>query len=264
MNMRASNAKEPLVNSRRRVGERLRELREQRHWTQVDLADRLFLSQARLSHIERGEASLTAEQLLEVLKIFNVSITDFDAQPSPDPQQALQNVLARLGARHLRTSEQALPSEHLAEVQNAVLETLVLGSPRLLTSLAPVLVNNAEVLYFPKLSMELDSLGLRRRLYWAIENTIEALRLEPKPPNRLEYLREQLAQRRLETVLAFSRGYEQLIQDSPDLLEPSLRSKKSSDKILEAASSISKRWQIVTSLQPSDFAAALRASRAGG
>lgn len=132
----------------------------------------------------------------------------------------------------------------------------------MITALAPVLVNNAELLNFTKLSVDLDSLGLRRRLYWVIENTMEAIRQETRlstPQAR----RERLASRRLEVAMRFAHGYEQVLEGSSDLLDPSIRSKQSADEIRRASSDISKKWGIITSLQPADFAAALRESRAG-
>jgi transcriptional regulator with XRE-family HTH domain len=60
--MRDLNDKEELKKSRAWIARNVRELRKERRWTQAELAKRLDLSQARLSEIEGGDGSFTAEQ----------------------------------------------------------------------------------------------------------------------------------------------------------------------------------------------------------
>jgi len=108
---------------RTEIGSKVRALRTQRLWTQAELAKRLGLSQARLSEIERGLGSFSAEHLLELLRLFNVDVSHFESSP-PDPTSQLQNALARLGARHLVESENVLPSSRIAHVNEVVLEVL--------------------------------------------------------------------------------------------------------------------------------------------
>ena len=50
------------------IVEKIRRLRQKNHWTQVRLARLLGLSQNRLSEIERGHGSFSAEQFLLILK----------------------------------------------------------------------------------------------------------------------------------------------------------------------------------------------------
>ena len=222
----------------------------------------LHLSQTRLSFVERGTASLTAEQFLEFLKIFNVPVTDFLEVPPDDRLQEIQNVLVRHGARHLRVSDRILASTDLAHVHAVIVEALVSGSPRLLTALAPVLLQNANVLNLVKLAADAHAVGVRRRLYWVIENTIEAIeRLTASPTSRLSR-GHRVASRRLQTAMRFAEGYEQ-VEPSFDLLDPSIASKRSADDVRHESSDISKRWRIISSLQPDDFAAALRDAHAG-
>ena len=64
-------------NIRLRAVAKVRELRTERRWTQAVLAEKLGLSPARLSEIERGGGSFTAEQFLEVLRLFNVNVDAF-------------------------------------------------------------------------------------------------------------------------------------------------------------------------------------------
>ena len=48
------------------ISNKVRTLREGRHWTQAELAKRLGISQGWLSTIERGQGSFTAEQFLDM------------------------------------------------------------------------------------------------------------------------------------------------------------------------------------------------------
>lgn len=59
------------------IAGKIRALRWDRHWTQVELARKLGLSQGRYSEIERGQGSFTAEQFLEMLKLFQVPVSHF-------------------------------------------------------------------------------------------------------------------------------------------------------------------------------------------
>ncbi len=74
--MRRQTATTNLEKNRRKIVARVRELRLERRWTQEELAKKLGLSQARLSEIERGGGSFAAEQLVELLQLFNVPLED--------------------------------------------------------------------------------------------------------------------------------------------------------------------------------------------
>ena len=49
----------------------------------------------------------------------------------------------------------------------------------------------------------------------------------------------------------------------PNVLDGGIRSKRTLEEVRAASSAISKRWGIVTVLQPEDFVEALRGARAG-
>src|SRR5271170_6249535 len=108
--MRELNDKEELRKARSEIARNVRELRKERRWTQAELAKRLRLSQARLSEIEGGDGSFTAEQFLLLLKLFNVAANHFIPKQRNQASE-IQNALARLGAIHLQESEDVLPSE---------------------------------------------------------------------------------------------------------------------------------------------------------
>jgi len=252
--MRARSSSTSLATSRRWIGEQLSSLRQERRWSQDELATRLHVSQPHLSKVEHGEASLTAEQFLEVLKIFNVDAADFVRRQDPIADE-LQKALVRFGALHLQTNERVLPSKQLSAIHAVVLETLVSGEPRLVAALAPVLVKYAGQINFSKLSVDLDQLGLLRRLYWVMENTVAAI--QSSHPDRSS----RLAAQRLERALRISRGYEKLVADTLDPLDQTITTIKGETEVQRTSSEISKKWAIVTSLQPSDFASALREAR---
>jgi hypothetical protein len=138
----------------------------------------------------------------------------------------------------LQERDDVLPAAHLEEASDAVRETLVVGSPRLLTALAPVLVRNADRVNLRRLDATLAELGLERRLGWLIENVVEAVTARhARRPDR-------------ETTTL-------------DVLDPEIRSKRTRELVEASRSSISRRWGIVTGLQPADFSRALRSARVG-
>ncbi len=147
------------------IGARVRALRSARRLTQARLAQELHVTQGRLSDLERGKASFTAEQFLAILRIFNVPASEF-VPPSESIESDLQNAVARLGARHLFEVDHVVPSERFREVHAVVREVLAdARSPRMIAGLAPVLVEHADTINLAKLALDLNQIGLERRLY---------------------------------------------------------------------------------------------------
>src|SRR5262249_23361830 len=244
----------------------VRELRESRRWTQKDLSARLGLSQSRLSEIERGDGSFTAEQFLVLLKLFNVGANHFASEPGR-PDLELQNVLARLGAAHLQESEDALPSEKLQDVHAAIREALVDGGSRAVTALAPVYVRNAERLNLAKLHADLERTGLERRLGWSVENTLRAIELlrafgtesrEWSPLLR----RAAVSLQQFLAFIAATNPKDGARTSAPDVLDAHIRSQKTLDNLLRSRSVISKEWNIASALKAEDFLEALRGAGA--
>lgn len=257
-----NTARKNTERHRARVAARVRELRQGHRWTQADLADRLGISQGQLSKLERGESSFTAEQFLELLRIFNVPATDF-VQRDPDMYlQEIHNALARHGATHLWESDQFVPGDHLEDVALAVQSALAAGDARLVTGVAPVLVRNVERISLEKLAVDLSRAGLERRLWWVVDSTLQAIDEElqkslPRAQANLYRRSQVLLSRYLDTVAATERGNRQI----HDILDPMVRTKASVAKLIQASSSTAQRWGIVTSIQPRDFILALRAAR---
>ncbi len=242
---------------RREIGAKVRALRTQRLWTQAELAQRLALSQARLSEIERGLGSFSAEHLLELFRLFNVDASYFGSAP-PESASQLQNALARLGARHLVESERVLPSQRIAEAHDVIVEVLVdTKNPRLLTALAPVLVARVDELQLDVVASRLEPLGLSHRLYWLIDNTLAAIKkvLEDKLPiQRARELRR--AQVVLETWLEPRLSKKKATRK--DVLDPTIRSQATLKDVERARSTLSRRWGIVSLLAVDDFVTAIR------
>lgn len=249
--------------ARLRVVAKVRSLRTERRWTQAELAGKLGLSQARLSEIERGGGSFTAEQFLEVLRLFNVNVDAFTAPQRVEDE--LQNALARLGALHLREVSSALPSARVGGVRAAVRETLLApADARLLLALAPVLLANLDALNLDVLHDELDSLGFPARVPWLVENVQAALLLGRAPPGRPAAARWH---RSMAVLSDFVSRHPAPSSEAPprvDHIDAGLRSGRALAQVQATASDISRKWGVVSDLQPADFADAVRAAHVAG
>lgn len=254
-----------LDKERLAIAERVRELRSSRGLTQAALAKQLGLSQNRLSEIERGAGSFSAEQFLRILRVFNVGASEFVAS-GHDRGLEVQNALARLGAAQLHESTDVLVSDELQQVHDVVREALLLGEPRLVTAVAPVIVTHGARLNLSRLYADLETLGHERRLAWAVDNTLHALGTLADQAKGSEWSK---LRRRVEVpfqlFLEFvgARHPEQANRP-PDVLDATIRTRRTLEEVQRRASQQSARWGIATSLQLEDFVEALRASRAVG
>lgn len=254
----------PINKLRSAIAAKVRKLRTDRRWTQARLAGLLGLSQNRLSEIERGEGSFTAEQLILILKNFNVPIDHF-APSKALADLELQNALARLGAAHLHESADVLPTGDAKDVAKVVRETLTgAQSPRNITALAPVIVAHIKGLNLYKLKGELSIAGFERALWWVLENTLEAVRREQQRPlsRRWKFLYGR-AQLHLENFLpSWTHDRNILAKDWPeDIFDPDIASPKTVEEVRAESSKISRDWKIVTRIQVEDFEQALRDAR---
>ena len=59
------------------IGQKIRNLRKLNHLTLKQLADKVNLTQPQLSRLENGVNTIQIDTLLQICKIFNVSIADF-------------------------------------------------------------------------------------------------------------------------------------------------------------------------------------------
>lgn len=250
-----------------RIGERVRALRKERNWTQIRLAELLGISQSYLSDLEHGKGSFTAEQLLTLLTTFNVPISFF-APNKATVEAQIQNALARQGATHLNESTEVLPSDRLHFALQAIKEALLsASSARQITAIAPILVAHASQINLNRLRTEFASLGLEKRLGWAIENTLEAIKRESTQfldrDTRLKYRRaEAILESFFRPWQIFPHPTRNPEQPIPyDVVDSDIASAKSLREVRENLPPISQRWEILSRIEVDDFIQALRAAR---
>ncbi len=249
------------------IGERVRKLRQERRLTQARLAKELSISQNYLSELEHGQGSFTAEQLLTILRLFNVPVDYFAPTKTPAEDQ-LQNSLARLGAKHLAENEQIIPSDRLKAAIDAIREALISAqSSRQIAGIAPILVEHAGNLNFSKLHADFVELGEESKLGWLIDNTLEAVKREDaskKLPQewRLKYRRARVLIDSLNAWRKHSGIHGRLRTGGFAVLEPEIASEETLNEVKTHLSPIAKRWHIITEIKVDDFIRALRATRA--
>lgn len=243
------------------IGAKTRELRESRRWTQAELAKALDVSQPRLSQIERGLGSFSAEQFLRIVEIFNVGLDHFANSPIASGTSAAQNALARFGATHLIESE-LLASAAFDSPTNVVSEVLLAPeSPRHITALGPVIVANIDRISLFEIATRAAKLGRQSRLGWLVD-TLRAVIAEQTLAAKSS---ERMVARRVDTVLALFERSGVLQPPHPDgpldILDSEVRSIKTAERMIAEASPEAKRWRIVTRLRREDFTQALKAAR---
>jgi transcriptional regulator with XRE-family HTH domain len=250
------------ISARRFIGKRLRDLRKARGLSQGDLGRILGLSQSSLSEIELGQTSLSAEQFIQVLKFFNVPASHFDHAPG-DSAGAIQKALAAQGATHLVEDPALLPSEHLAQVDAVVRETLVAGeNPRALAALAPVIIRHIGQINLPQLFVRFRDYHLENRYGWLIDNVLGAITLTREG----ELSRKQaLALAKAATVLQNHRERIQPRESGQallgeDYLGVPIATARTKNEVLRNRSEISRAWNILTTIQVEDFAKAIKES----
>jgi transcriptional regulator with XRE-family HTH domain len=242
------------------IAKKVKELRKQRLLTQKELANYLDLSQNRISQIEAGEGSFSAEHLLLLAKKFNVPPSSFvDEEKKAEP--ALQNALARHGAEHLREIENTLPSEKLDDIVQLVRE--VLAAPqdsRSVAALAPVIVQHAHPPTLNRIRLRLIDEGLIQRYGWLLENIRWAIDEESAEDLSAEWKEKyKKADYVLKNLLSFP-WFSVRKVPREDVFD-SVTSSKTLEQLRSELSEVSKKWKIITSIQPADFAHALKEAR---
>ena len=255
--MTSESSASELTKLRDQVANKVRELRLARGWTQAELGLRLGLSQARLSEIERGRGSFSAEQLLRLLDDFNVDISVF--LPPVDPDAEVQNALIQRGALHLRQTPGAISTGRFRTPTELIAAVLLdPRSTRFVTALAPVLVHEIEHISLPLLRAQLAAAGREARLGWFLDNVRSVLgQHTPKNARLKKNLNRTLTllNNELERFAPPNEG------SATDLFDATIRSQPSLDLVWkQQASALSRRWCIVTAIQPADFSAAFEAA----
>ena len=96
--------------------ERLRNLRKQAHLTQVDIAEKLGISQPAYASWERGIKKPTQGNLVKIAQILNVSV-DYLVGNSDNTEDGLDNIelLFRMNSKGLTDEEKATFKKELVE-----------------------------------------------------------------------------------------------------------------------------------------------------
>ena len=242
------------------IGKRLRDLRKSRGLSQGDIGKTLGIPQTTLSEIELGKASLTAEQLILVLKAFNVPVSHFDQSPG-EVSGTIQKALVSHGASHLVDDHNLLPSESLVRVDAAIREALVAGeSARELAALAPIIIGHVGQINFHRLYAQFKDYNLETRYGWLLDNVLEAIKatLENKP------LRKQaLALAKAANVLQDhqNRVFPNGVPTGSlhvDYLGTPVLSPKTKTEIDRNRSQVSQKWNILTTIPVEDFVKAIQ------
>ena len=96
--------------------ERLKNLRKQAHLTQVDVAEKLGISQPAYASWERGAKKPTQENLVKIAQILNVSV-DYLVGNSEEKSDELDNIelLFRMNSKGLTEKEKEIFKKELIE-----------------------------------------------------------------------------------------------------------------------------------------------------
>lgn len=237
-------------------------MRKERRLTQQGLANFLGLSQAHLSKVERGQGSISAEQLVGLLQKYSLPLSYFlPPQKGADGDAELQNALAHLGGSHLREIAGVPVPERLARPEQAVLEALITApSARLITALAPVIARQCGQFNLERIAERARSRGIENRLWWIIEGTYLAVGERLKEP----HLPRELHRQYQKTFILLERKK----RDAPAVQDPTKEDELDRDLISERTVQLVKQdrdklaglWHIVTRIKKSDFVQALKDS----
>ena len=258
-----------LENYRHSVITGIRKLRAERRFTQAEFAKLLDLSQQQYSKIERGEGSISAEQLLLILDRFAIPLSYFvNTNPKgKDEALILQNALARLGAGHLREVQGILIPEKFDNPNEAIFETLDLyRSSRLIAALAPVIAKNIQRINFNHIEKKLREWGHENRLWWILENTLESIQhrlREAFLPRDIKLMYQRAATALInQSLIGKSREKGEWYRSSKpaDILDSGISTEKTLESIKSKLDPQAKHWNSITSITQSDFENALKDS----
>ena len=73
----ASDNREAMATLSKAIGNRIREWRMERHWSQEEFADRCEIHRSHMGEIERGEVDPAISTLVKVAKGFSMTAAEF-------------------------------------------------------------------------------------------------------------------------------------------------------------------------------------------
>lgn len=101
------------------IGQKICAVREQRGWTQMELATRLGISRASLSNLERGSQRLLVNSLIEIATVLDRDASDFlpcRAEITENSDQLTDEEVRFVRALHSAASTAILSSSRGMEI----------------------------------------------------------------------------------------------------------------------------------------------------
>ena len=77
------------------VGQKIRQIRKSRKWTQSDLASRIGVTQSDLSRMENGEYKVGLDTLFRILQVFEMTMGRFFEEPADLPELSASGSASR-------------------------------------------------------------------------------------------------------------------------------------------------------------------------
>lgn len=243
------------------MGQTVRRLRKERRWTLAELAGRLRLSESRLSELERGKGSFSAEHLLALFGLFHVGPEAFlPADTLRDPVVgSIQKSLSKFGAYHLLADDTFLIRSEHARPVDVICDVLVRHpSPRFLTAIPPVLVQSSNEISFSAIQDAVVRAGVPHRWAWLLDRFLGAL----DTIDGGSVLWRRGSQRASVLAQSFLSQLSEPGSDATlDLLDRDVRSQATLRAALVRADEKDHKWRVLSRLTTEDFVAPLEALR---
>lgn len=95
-------------NATKLVGERIRDIRNGRNWSQEELADRANISRSYMGEIERGQSSATIESLEKITDALEISLEDLFKNLKPQSNSQLTLLINKINILNTKNLEEIL------------------------------------------------------------------------------------------------------------------------------------------------------------
>lgn len=102
------------------VGQKIRQIRKSRKWTQSDLASRIGVTQSDLSRMENGEYKVGLDTLFRILQVFEMTMGRFFEEPADAPEASHEEAAFATEEERLMADWSELSSEARHEVREFI------------------------------------------------------------------------------------------------------------------------------------------------